>query len=120
MHAGVQGGDLFTVRDQHHALPKPGQTPDAAEPGDRKAFALQQRAQGGAAPELDMPAVLQRGEMSVPLAGNRQREIFQVAVIRRGNHQLTARVILNAQHLEEAPRPARASATDPPAACAGP
>ena len=68
--------------DQHGFFPHPRPPPSAAEGQQLKAGALQQGAEGAAAPELDVATDLEGGEVAIELAAGGEGQVFEVAVIR--------------------------------------
>lgn len=77
--------------DQYHAFPQAKHPSGADELRYLETVFFQQRRQGTARPELDVPTFPQRRVMAVPLAGQRNQYVFQPAVIGCRHDEMTAR-----------------------------
>jgi hypothetical protein len=87
------GGSTHRLaRSDQHRLPQPRPAAGTAEGHRLEAGLLQKGCEGGAAPELDVAAVPEGGEVAVELAAEGQRAVLEVAVIRLREDQHTARL----------------------------
>jgi len=68
----------------NHVHPKPGHTPVVTELQIPEVMSFDQCRKSFSVEELDVPAVLKRAEVAIHPTCNCQRQIFKVAVVRRG------------------------------------
>ena len=76
-------------RHRDHGLGQRRDASDSCEADSAEAGFLEQCGQGGHRPELDMAVIPQSGEVSVHFAGERHRQVFPIAVIRRRQQSRT-------------------------------
>src|SRR5690348_10237259 len=77
-------------RDQHRP-PQEGQPARSAEAQVAESHLAQQAAERGAAPELDVPTLVERPPVAVERVGDRERQVLDVAVVGRRAHQPAGR-----------------------------
>src|SRR5262245_21882300 len=84
--SGVSGGACA----EDHRHPQVTNAPSTGKLDVAKSALRQQRGQGLARPELDVPAVPKGGEVRIHCAGSGQCKILQVAVVWCRDHQASA------------------------------
>src|SRR4029077_17540888 len=76
--------------NEDHRLPQIGNPTCASKCNEVESLFGQKLVKAVAGPKLDMTAVPQRRPVMIPLAGDRDRQILEVAMVRCAQNEMTA------------------------------